>query len=296
MTGMRIDIICVPYDSGHRGVRMGRGPDHLLQQGLEARLRYRGHEVFVTTVESQSRFPTEVTVGFELYAEVARLVAAAAKIHSFPLVLSGNCGASAGAVAPLGDDIGLIWFDAHGDYMTPETTRSGFLDGMAISFAAGKCWQELAHVIPRFQPIDVARIAHVGAREWDPGERERFEADGGAVITPREVQGGAASQRLVSALGTGRALLHVDLDVLDCEVAIANPFACGGGVTVGEVCELVAQTAESVRLEGAVLASFDPAADSEGRGTAAALAIIDAAVNAAQKQRARGNQPAASAS
>lgn len=296
MFRMRIDVIPVPYDSGHRGVRMGRGPDHLLQQGLEARLRGRGHEVFVTTVESQRRFPTEVSVAFELYAEVARLVAAAVKIRSFPLVLSGNCGAAAGAFAPLGSDVGLIWFDAHGDYMTPETTRSGFLDGMAISFAAGKCWHQLTSAIPGFQPVDVARIAHVGAREWDPGERERFEADGGSVITPREVQGGAAPNRVVSAVGGSRALLHVDLDVLDCEVAIANPFACGGGITVGEVCDLVAQTAESVRLEGAVFASFDPAADPQGRGTAAALAIIDATVNVAQKQRTRPDQPAASAS
>src|SRR4051812_22939234 len=99
--GMKVEIIAVPYDSGHGNRRMGRGPDHLLGSGLADALRAGGHEVEVSRVSSNSDFPTEVGTSFELYRALAGKVRAARQEGRFPLVLSGNCGSSLGTLAGL---------------------------------------------------------------------------------------------------------------------------------------------------------------------------------------------------
>lgn len=280
---MRIDLILVPYDSGHRGVRMGKGPEHLVSRGAVEMLRDSGHDVFTTVLESRQRFPLEVKTSFELYGAVAREVAAATKIRSFPIVLSGNCGAAIGALAGTGAE-SLLWFDAHGDYMTPETSRSGFLDGMAIAVATGRCWRAIAAGIAGFRSIDAHRILHAGARDWDPGERERLASDGGEVASVAEVRDRSFEPKLQRSV-RGDVVVHVDLDVLDPETAVANPYPAPGGLTVGEVNDVVAAASTRARFAAAVLASFDPAADPRDRGTTAALDILAATVRAAAASR-----------
>ena len=68
---MKIQIIQVPYDSGHRSVRMGRGPEHLVRNGVDEALRYTGHEVHTDKVEDTRTFRTEIKTAFELHKLVA---------------------------------------------------------------------------------------------------------------------------------------------------------------------------------------------------------------------------------
>ena len=72
-------------------------------------------------------------------------------------------------------NFGLIWFDAHGDYNTPETTTSGFLDAMGLSMITGHCWQTLAKTIPNYCPLSENRVLLVGTREFDKTEYQRLE-------------------------------------------------------------------------------------------------------------------------
>ena len=138
---MKAQIIQVPYDSGHRSIRMGSGPEHFVQRGVEDALRHEGHDVYIHCVEAQSQFRAEIKTTFELYRSLAERVRLAYNNGFFPLVLSGNCNASLGTVTGIAsnDKLGIIWFDGHGDLNTPETTESGFLDGMALATAAGLC-------------------------------------------------------------------------------------------------------------------------------------------------------------
>src|SRR3982750_349756 len=119
---MRVRLIRVPYDSGQRGVRMGAGPDRLA--AAAGRLRALGIEVGEAAVEAPAGFRTEVGTTFALHRGVAREVRDAATSGAFPIVLSGNCGAAIGALATAGPKTGLVWFDGHGDFNTPETTVS----------------------------------------------------------------------------------------------------------------------------------------------------------------------------
>src|SRR5687767_11752854 len=124
---MKVQIIQVPYDSGQRSLRMGSGPEHFVQNGVEQILRDCGCDVYIECIEGQLPFRAEIKTAFELYRTLAERVASAYANGIFPLVLSGNCNSSLGTVAGVGaDQLGIIWFDGHGDFNTPDTTESGF--------------------------------------------------------------------------------------------------------------------------------------------------------------------------
>src|SRR3712207_900590 len=180
---MRIQIIQVPYDSGHRSVRMGRGPEHFVRNGLDETLRHNDHEVHTEMVEVTSTFRTEIKTAFELHLLVAERVRTAAQQGRFPLVLSGNCNTSVGTIMGLDPhELGIIWFDGHADFNTPETTSSGFLDGMGLAIATGGCWKPMAQTIPGFRPIPEANAVLVGSRDIAPAERERLRKIGRAHV------------------------------------------------------------------------------------------------------------------
>ena len=121
---------------------MGAGPEALLEAGLEGRLTDNGYEVEIVFIElPRDFFPAEIQSAFELNARVAVAVSGAIAKGAFPLVLSGNCNTAIGTVTGLNDArTGIIWFDAHGDLNTPDTSPSGFFDGTALATLIGRCW------------------------------------------------------------------------------------------------------------------------------------------------------------
>ncbi|HUR81020.1 MAG TPA: arginase family protein, partial [Thermoanaerobaculia bacterium] len=177
--------------------------------------------------------------------------------------LSGHCGAAIGAMAGLDADA-IVWFDAHGDYNTPETTDSGFLDGMCLAVATGRCWTTLAATIPAFTPLDPRRVVHVGARDFSPGEREALVRDG-VRIGPS-----------FDGLEAKRMLIHVDLDVIDARYGRANQYACEGGLSPDEVLSVIGEARTRFEIVGLVLASYDPSCDDDGRIAEAAVRIVGA--------------------
>ena len=227
---------------------MGAGPVYLAQLlGMPAE-----------ELRPASPFPQEIKTSFELYRALAARVA---ESDEFPVILSGHCGASIGAAAGLRADA-ILWFDAHGDYNTPDTTDSGFLDGMCLAVATGRCWHNLARTIPGFTPLDPRRVIHVGARSWSPGE---FEAllDDGVRIGPD-----------FDGLDAQRMFVHVDLDVIDSRYGRANPYACEGGLSPDEVLRIIEQARERFSIAGLVIASYDPSCDGDGRIPDAAARIV----------------------
>ena len=229
-------IIAVPYDSGNPGLRMGTGPQHLLDNGLGASLRPDGRGVSTITVRHEREPPAEVTTGFELQDLVSRQVRAAVDEGRLPLVLSGNCNTAAvGSLAGLGpDDLGIVWFDAHGEFNTPETTTTGFIDGMGLAMAVGHCWKEMARGVPGFSPIPEENVVMVGVRAADVAELERFDASGVTVVgSDAEGRGMEALANALDDLRSrvGRVYVHLDLDVLDAaKVGMANEYGIPGGM------------------------------------------------------------------
>lgn len=278
---MKVQVLQVPYDSGNRSARMGGGPEHFVGNGLVKVLEADGHRVFVESVEPTDGFHAEIRTQFELYARLAERVACARRDGNFPLILSGNCGATLGAIAGAGTQRpGVIWFDSHGDFNTPETTTSGFLDGMGLAIAAGLCWQKLAASIPGFNPVCGANILHIGARDFDAEERAMFERVGATVVDAAAINLRGvrdALQAPVSKLGFGvkETHLHIDLDVLNPKEAPANEYVTEeGGLSVEHLGEAIRCIKDLLKITSATIAAFDPKYDPQGKTLQAGLKLM----------------------
>lgn len=284
---MRVTLIEVPYDSGHYARRMGRGPVHLVQGGLAGVLERGGHDVRLLEVRLDDHFLTEVGTALETQRVVADCVAAEIEEGRFPLVISGNCATCVGSVAGAGAlRTAVVWLDSHGDYNTPETTRSGFFDGMTLAMLAGECWTSAAARVPGFEPVPHENIVLVGARDFDAGESERMERHGIRQVGIESIRARGAHGALEETLDdlverVDQVYLHLDLDVLDPEVARINPFQAAAGLTVEEVKDVIAVLAERLPMRVAALTALDPDADEDGAGGEAALTLAAALVDAA---------------
>jgi arginase len=290
-----VDLILVPYDSGQRAVRMGRGPEHLVDRGLGDALADDGHHVTVTRVESSVEPAAEVAVTFDLARNIATAVRAAREDGRLPLVLAGNCISALGTVAGLGSShTGVLWLDAHGDLNTPETTHSGLLDGMALATLTGRCWRGLAATVPGFAPFPDHRIALIGARDLDPPEEALAAALGIRRLGAADLARLGARQAIAPLVGRmaqtiDRFYVHVDLDVLDPAVASVNEFAAPGGLSLEEVLTVVDMAARSSGIAAASLTAYDPAGDDDGRAVAAAVAIARAIAAGVARGQASGS-------
>jgi arginase len=273
-----IRIIAVPYDSGHPDRRMGAGPQHLLDNGLGASLRPGGWGVSITTIRHEREPPAEVATAFELQDMVSRQVRAAVEEDQLPLVLSGNCNTAAvGSLAGAGaEDLGIVWFDAHGEFNTPETTTTGFIDGMGLAIAVGHCWKEMVKGVPGFSPIPEENVVMAWVRAADVAEQERFDASRVTVVGPdTESQGMRAFADTLDDLRSrvGRVYVHLDLDVLDAaEVGMANEYGIRGGIDVGQLEAALDMVRERFTIAAAGIASYDPSFDTDGRVLHAAIA------------------------
>ncbi|MDQ6871606.1 MAG: arginase family protein [Gemmatimonadota bacterium] len=278
---MDIQILAVPYDSGNRGARMGAGPEALLDAGLEQALRDRGHTVRTKIAEiAHGSWCAEIQTSFELMRMLATQVRAARDSNRLPIVLAGNCNTAVGTLAGLrADSTGVAWFDAHADFNTPETTRSGFLDGNAVAILTGRCWTQLALTVPGFTPIPDDRVCLIGTRSADPLEGELLEASLVDVVDAARLRTklGHALDKIRSRVGD--IYIHLDLDVLDAAVARANSYALSGGLTLDDAEYSLSEIRGRFRTAGITLSAYDPAGDIDGVAAKAAIRLIASAAS-----------------
>jgi arginase len=257
---MKRAIIVAPYDSGHYRSGLGSGPDAILSAGLQSALQSAGHDTALHDIgkvgDAQGR---EIATGFAVCGAVAAKLRAARDDGRFPIVLSGNCLTTAGAVAGEAAD-SLVWFDQHGDLNTPETSPDGLLDGMALAVTLGLCWRPMAGRIPGFQPIDPSRCMLVDARDLDPDEKMLLA--GLPVIHTACHEASGKASRLLAA-GAHSTHLHLDLDIHDPAKLRVNRYATPGGPAPDEVKAAVCALARSLPLSGITISAYDPEHDAE---------------------------------
>ncbi|MFC4945567.1 arginase family protein [Pseudonocardia sp. GCM10023141] len=166
----------------------------------------------------------------ELYEQVAAAVAEEAGAGRVPIVVSGDCTTSLGVVAGLqraGSAPSLVWFDAHGDVQSPETSASGYLGGFPIRQLAGGADRTVAERIG-LQPVAQEDIVLVDGRDLDPPE-----ADYLAASAIKHVAVGAIP------VPAGPLYLHLDCDVIDPQDLPGLLFPVPGGPRLGTVAEAV---------------------------------------------------------
>jgi len=284
VTGTAVALLRAPYDSGHRRMRMGAGPEALVEAGAAARLRARGHEVREHEVEPTSSWRAELRTAFELHRQIATTAAAALADGRVPLLLAGNCSGTTGMLAALQASqaatsrprVGLLWFDAHGDFNTPDIDPWGFLDGQGLAMAVGRCWQTLTSTVPGFAPLPESRVLLVGARALDDAEESALRASQVTWLPPAPARDPDAVRAGVEQLAADVDVVHVhvDLDVHDPSIAPANSYAEPDGLTAAQVHDAVRQVASQLPIASATLASYDPSYDPAGRMRDTALDLL----------------------
>jgi len=215
---------------------------------------------------------------------LARAVNEARDMNRLPIVLAGNCNTAVGTLAGLGaDSTGVIWFDAHADFNTPETTTSGFLDGTAVAILTGRCWTQLAATVPDFKPLPDDRVCLVGTRDIDSLEGGLLDESRVAVIPPRQLRSSLREKLSLMSKHVDRIYVHLDLDVLDTGVAVANKFAVSGGLTLEDMEYALSEIARLFRIAGLALSAYDPAADRDGAACRAGVKLICTAAGFAKR-------------
>lgn len=155
--------------------------------------------------------------------QIANQVATARQQGAAILMVGGNCSHMTGVLGGLQDvhgpavRIGLVWFDAHGDFNTPGTTLSGMLGGMPVAVAAGLAyprWRSFSHMAA---PLPTERIVLVDVRNLDPPELRLIRSTAATIAAVAPGLWGVDLQRAVNELAAQCDLLylHIDSDILD---------------------------------------------------------------------------------
>ena len=276
---MNIHILTVPYDSGMYGVRMGAGPERLLACGLRERLVTSGHDVSVGEILAASaEVPSEVDTAASVLTGLSNGVSSAVGDNRFPIVLAGSCYSAVGTVAGLSPPHpGVVWFDSHGDLNTPETTESGFMDGMAVSMLTGRCWRTILAKIPDFHPIPDEELLMLGIRDLDSPEIDVIERSNISVLSPERVRGDIVEVASL-AKSMERVYVHLDLDVLDPTEGRANALAAPNGLHADELYGVLQALRAQVEIAAIALTAYDPRCDPEGKVANVAIKAVEVVV------------------
>ncbi|HEX6981547.1 MAG TPA: arginase family protein [Balneolaceae bacterium] len=277
---MKISLLQVPWDSGYYGKRMGRGPIHLVEQGLVEHLKSGNHHVELTEITFSDSFITEASSAKVLNSKLSESVQNVRNEDRFPIILAGNCNTAIGTIAGLKlTQPGVIWFDAHADFNTPDTTSSGFFDGMALSILTGNSWKQWRKTIPGFTPVSEQNVILIGARSFDSEEQKLLNSSGTSLIQASDIhnnQKAALSQSMQSLSQNCKELyLHIDLDVFDPTQLKANEFSANRGLLLVEMQEVLKGICANFSVAAISFNSYNPTSDSGNQGPKIVKSILD---------------------
>jgi arginase len=292
----RVAVLGAPLDlgAGRRGVDMG--PSAIRYAGIRDRIARAGIDVedwgnvqaelpeTRAGGSDRARFLDEI---LETCARVGELVERAREGGYLPLVLGGDHSIAMGTLSGLAASSGpggAIWFDAHGDLNTPETTPSGNVHGMPLAAALGLCGAAFARDGLNLPALDPGRVSLVGARSLDPGERQAVRDVGIAVHTISDIDRRGIEPVMREALerAEGASFLHVsfDLDVVDPEYAPGVGDPVRGGLSYREAHLAMELVAETGRLDSAEIVEVNPIRDHENTTAILAVELATSALGA----------------
>jgi len=257
-----VRLIQVPWYLGREHADLSRGPGTLAEAI--------GGETVVVPAPEPRPVPNEVADSFDVIRSVRSAVSEAVRDGRFPLVLAVNCFTSLGTVAGIGRDVGVVWFDAHGDFHTPDSTTTGFLDGMGLAMLLGDGWHELRGTIEGLRPVPAENAVLVQARDLEQTEAARV-----AASELRRADADTLEDALDElATRVDAVYVHIDLDVIDPSVARANVLAVEGGLDTEQLEQALTAVSSRFEIAAAALTAYDPSQDHENRlpGIAARLA------------------------
>ena len=218
-----LQVIGVRYNNSQLAQNDERALDAYEQSGVYGRIQT-PFTITEPRIDEAQRLPEETDNLGVLGGEIANAIAQARQDGKAILMTGGNCCHITGVFGGLQDahgsdaKIGLVWFDAHGDFNTPATTPSGMLGGMPVAVSAGLAypsWREMSHIAA---PIPTDRIVMVDVRNLDKEEEALIRATDVTIaqMVGRN-NGDVELETAVADLASKCDLiyLHIDSDILD---------------------------------------------------------------------------------
>jgi arginase len=272
------------------------GPSAIRYAGLEPRLAELGHECVdlgnvetavpeATAVEDEhARFLPQIR---DTCRRLAALVEQAVLDGAVPLVLGGDHTVALGSLAGLARAHGqgsVLWIDAHGDLNSPETSPTGNVHGMVLAAALGLAGPQFLDGGWGLPAVDPARVALLGVRSLDDGERELLQSLDAQVFTMSDVDrlGVEPAVRASLAHLAGAAFVHVslDLDVVAPDVAPGVGTPVRGGLSYREAHRLLELVAESGLVSSLDIVEVNPILDRENETGKLAVELAASALGA----------------
>lgn len=222
-----------------------------------------GARLLAEMVPGGDRVRVEVAEGStpaELAVTASRVRTARADAQGFPVTLGGDCGVDlepiAAAVRRYGERLVVLWFDAHGDLNTPDTSPSGAFHGMVLRALTGEGHPEL---LPEVS-LDPRRIVLAGARDLDAAEVAFIEERGVRHLRVEDLAGADALLDGVSRAGGDEiaVYIHIDLDVLDPSEFTSVGSPARGGLRAGQLLALVEAVAGRFEIAGLGITEYEP--------------------------------------
>ena len=280
--------------AGRRGVDMG--PSAIRYAGLAARLSELGYEyVDLGNVETavaeatdagdeHARFLPQIKQTSE---RIAQLVWRTARDGFFPVVLGGDHSVSLGTLSGLREEHGpggAIWIDAHGDLNSPETSPSGNVHGMVLAAALGLAGDRFQGEGWGLPALDPGRVALVGVRALDEGERELLRELDAKVFTMSDVDRLGVERAIREALthvaGPGFVHVSLDMDAIDPDVAPGVGTPVRGGLSYREAHLAMELVAESGLASSLDVVEVNPVLDRENETGKLAVELVASALGA----------------
>ena len=289
MIGAALDL-----GAGRRGVDMG--PSAIRYAGLDTRLEQLGH-VCTDLGNVQTAVAEAASVGDERRRYLGEILAACSRVADrvagaldegqLPLVLGGDHSVAIGTLgglARMSGAGGVLWVDAHGDLNRPETSPTGNVHGMVLAAALGLAGPGFeADGVP-MPSVDPGRIALVGVRSLDEGERELLKELNAIVFTMSEIDRigieRAVTESLERIAGPGFVHVSLDMDSLDPEVAPGVGTPVRGGLSYREAHLAMELVAESGLMSSMEVVEVNPILDRENETAELAVELVASALGA----------------
>ncbi len=294
-----IQIIGVPLDLGASRRGTDAGPSALRIAGLGSRLQKMGYEILlekdipVPAMETKLKrsngciFKDEI---FSVCQQLADETSKSLQAKTFPLVIGGDHSIGMGTASGVASffrekkqDIGLIWFDAHGDMNTPQSSPSGNIHGMPLAHLLGHGDKKLAEIMGYRGKFKPENVALVGIRDIDKKERKLIRKSGIHTFTMRDIdeQGMAkVSKQIIKIVTKNTTGFHLsfDVDVCDPSVIPGSGTLVQGGVSFREAHLLMEHCADSKKMISMEVAELNPFLDHGNNSAETVVSLIQSAL------------------
>ena len=264
-----ISLIGIPLDLGASLRGASLGPDAIRYAGIKERLENIGYNVkdegnISVKKEEALTVPNSnlknMNVIVEANKKLCEKVNEVMKKGNFPIVLGGDHSIAIGTIKGVlhnVENLGIIWFDAHGDINTDKSSTTGNIHGMPVASLLGLGTKELKEIGAEKYKINKKNFVYVGSRDLDTPERKMMKELGMNVFTMHEIDKigiVAVMEEAIRIATDGTDGIHVsfDMDVLDPQIAPGTGTKIKGGMTYREAhlsMEMIAKTEKLVSVE-----------------------------------------------